>query len=557
MIAIEHLKGPLWCIRSTAYSKTLRAEADKTPGLRFDKPTRSHVGYPDAIHVTAKRAAEKGLRIQFQGWDELTAPSGLLIAEHGAKGYQLRGYQKAGVEFLVSKSSEGCILADEMGVGKSGQAAVACRALRQKTVIVCPNSVRGVWLDPDPKFGELARWWPAAKIKGLTGIKPSPIDPNLDVVVIHYEILYAWVDSLITWGARTLVFDEGHRLVNLEARRSQAARKLAETASHRIMLTGTPIENRIKQFYGPIEVISPGRFSSGTHPFFKFGLRYCGGHQEQIEVKEEGVPVERRVWRFDGQSHLEELRERVTYTPSTPWGFILRRLKSQVDLELPPRTRQIIPIEVKRSFQAPIAFNNDRLMQSALSLAADGKWPHVVDLAVDHLESGAKVVVGTYRRKIAERIAAEVGSKIPNRSVEVSHGGLPVAKRDAIYRRKHDLLCVTFDSCKEGVNLLSYATNVIVAELTYSATTLLQFENRFGRFAGQKVLIQYLIAAGTLDEVIRKLILGKLGQRSAIGDHDDRLDADLAGLVKTGPEAQAERLRKLYESIIAKERKVG
>jgi len=547
MISIERLHGPLWCIQTTAYSQVLREEADKTPGVRFDKAMRAYIGYPDAIHVTAKRAAARGLRIQ--GWLDLGGPTGLLVAKKG-----LRNYQVEGVEFLIAKSSEGCLLADEMGVGKSAQAATACRALRQRAVIVCPNSVRGVWLDPDPREGQLAQWWPAARVFGASGTKPdSPIDPAINVVVIHYEILFAWVDRLIEWGAKTLVFDEGHRLVNLEAKRSQAAKKLAEACTHRMVLTGTPIENRIKQFYGPIEVISPGRFSSpGSHPFFRFGLRYCGGHQDQIDIHIEGVPVQKRVWKFDGTSHLDELRDRVSYSPATPWGFILRRLKSEVELELPPRTRQIIPIEVKRSFIAKFDFG-DRMMSGALALAAEGKWPAVVDLVVDHLESGGKVVVGVHQRRIAERIAGEVAQKI-KATIRVSHGGLAVEKRNDLYRSKPDLLCVTFDSCKEGVNLLSYATNVVIAELTYNATTLLQFENRFGRFAGQKVLIQYCIARGTADDVIRKAVLSKLdASKAALGKGDDRLDIDLKGLVKAGPEGQAERLKRLYESVIARE----
>jgi len=516
----------------------LKEEADKVPGMRWDKALRCLVGYPDAVHVTAKNAHQRGLVIHGD-WSGLVGPSGLLTASKG-----LRDYQRVGVDFLLQKSSEGCILADSMGLGKSSQAATAARALRQKTVIVCPNAVRGVWLS---EGGELEKWWPAAKRGGLQGTKPSPIDPSLDVCVVHYEILHAWAESLIAWGVKTLILDEGHRLVDLEARRSKAARELGEKCSHRMMLTGTPISNRVKQFFGPLEVISPGRLGKS---FFKYGLRYCGGRQEQIQMREDGVGIFKTVWKWDGSSNLEELNERLMWSPARPWGFMLRRTKSDVELELPPRTRQVFSTEIDPRFIAPIEFK-EKAFQKALGLAAEGKFDMVVALVALHLEAGAKVVVGSHRRSIAEGIAGAVSGRCPEARVKVSHGGLPVEKRELIYKSQPDCLCLTFDSCKEGVNLLSYAGNVVIAELSYLATTLLQFENRFGRFKGQKVLIQIPIARGSADDVIRKAVIDKLdAMNGALGKGDDQLDADLRELMDARKESAMERLRRLYEQAV-------
>ena len=60
------------------------------------------------------------------------------IAEKG-----LRDYQKLGVRFLITRGAEGCMLADDMGLGKTATAITAARALKSKTLVVCPQYVRG------------------------------------------------------------------------------------------------------------------------------------------------------------------------------------------------------------------------------------------------------------------------------------------------------------------------------------------------------------------------------------------------------------------------------
>lgn len=547
MIRVVHINGPLWGIESSSCSKVLNEEAKRTPGMRFIPETRIWQGYADAVHVTAKRAHQKGLLIH--GQIERPEASGLLVARKG-----LRDYQNVGVDFLIAKSSEGCLLADELGLGKTCQAIIAARALRQKAVIVCPNFGRGVWLDE-----ELPRWWPAAKVVGLSGIKPEtflktrwrglPLDVvwlAADVAVIHPEILYAWVNTLIAWGARTLIIDEGQIFTGHDARRTLAVKKLAATCSHRMMLTGTPVKNRVKDLYSPMDIISPGRFGE---KFFGFGHRYCAGHEEQIEVRVEGVKTQRRIWKFDGESNIEELHERLTYSKDAPWGSILRRQKSDVALELPTRQRQIITVEVAKSHMAPIRdIRSDGVLRQALNMAADGKFPQVIDLAVGHLEAGHKVVVGAYRRAIAEMIADGIALRCPSKGITFFHGETPLAKRQALIKSKPDCLCVTIDSTAGAINL-SHAGVGIIAELVWDPTKLLQWEGRFGRFQGQNVLIQYVCARGTADDLVKRLVIARLGMsQRAIGKTDDKLDEDLRGLAKEGA---ADRMRKLYERMMA------
>ncbi len=179
-----------------------------------------------------------------------------------------RTYQKEAAKFLIDKKR--AILGDTMGLGKSCSALTAAKEVGGKTLIVCPSYVRGVWAAPN---GELAKWWRDASAIMLKGTKPSPIDA--DVVVIHYDILHAWVDALRDWGPVAMIIDEAHALMSSDSRRTKACRAIANSCEYVWGLTGTPLTNRPRDLFGVVDTIRPGTFGS----FFKFALRFCDAHK--------------------------------------------------------------------------------------------------------------------------------------------------------------------------------------------------------------------------------------------------------------------------------------
>ena len=386
----------LWGISAPYYSPKLNAAARMVPGTHWDSSIRAHVGYVDAIEQVVYRLRELGLKCEDPPVNDRDWRVNIPVSYD-----QAREYQKVGIDFLVANASSGALLADDMGTGKSLTIAKACRALRRKTIIVCPAHVRGVWerpkgyFDTEDRGGELAKWWPDAVVFKPYGVKPKPIDPAADVVVIHYDILHAWVEELLKWfDDGTIVFDEGHVLLSPTSRRSKAAKALAENAHGRILSTGTPPTDRVRDLYNVVDTISPGRFGD----FFPYGLRFCAGHKGEVRGP---AGTTKTVWLFDGRSNLPELRHRLEW-------FVLRRTKREVLKELPSLTRQIVDIEIKRDSRATVnarVVGDKRRMRAALDAAADGKLKHVITRCRDHLEQGQRIVVGTYRREVCERIA--------------------------------------------------------------------------------------------------------------------------------------------------------
>lgn len=537
---VRQLEGtPLWSIGAGYYSPKLNQVARSVPGMRFDVQRKAHVGYVDAIEQVVARLRELGLNADDPPVNERKWDHNLPASYDGA-----REYQKEGIDFLINQAGSGALLADEMGVGKSLQAVKAARALRRKTVIVCPAHVRGVWERPadlTDKGGELAKWWPKAKVFGPYGTKPTPIPKSADVFVTHYDIVHAWVDTILEWAIEdlTTIFDEAHMLLNATSRRSKACAALAEVARGRIALTGTPPTDRVRDLYNIVDTISPGRFGE----FFPFAMRFCDARQIEVDGPEKTKKV---VWSFDGRSNAKELRQRLDW-------FCLRRTKREVLKELPALQRQVVDVQVppkhRISMNARLV-GDKRQMRMALDSAADGKFKSVLAMIQEHLDSGIRVVVGTYRRAVCERIADIIGEFAPTKFI---HGGVALTRRGKIIddlRKTEGPCCLVanIDCVSTGIDL-TFASVVVMAELVWEPRDLVQFESRVHRFGAESsVLVQYVIARGTGDELILHAVINKLDnfldlvetdkgdglKEALVGEKDEGLSRLAAALKKMG-----------------------
>lgn len=553
-------------IKSVVYSQVLRDTAKETPGITWSPRERAWVGYPDAVMVLASRLEnEYGESLDVR---KLPPP----VADWGAEPEPLipvawkglRDYQRAGVKFAVDQGPTGALLADAMGLGKSLQAIIAARAFKMKTVVVCPSFALGVWARRPASAlgpGELAKWWPKARVAVCEGITPatllvretkvlrekgirglpamltreglwrSPTD-DVDVVVVSCDVVHAWVDSIVAWsrGSLCLIVDEIHQYQSAKSRRYYAVRHLSSKARVSIGLTGTPVTNYLEDLWTLVDILSPGRYGKS---FFTYGCRHCDGHQVQ-------VTPEKVVWKWDGSSHLDELNARLQYN-------MLRRTKRDVKLELPPKERTVLDVEVParaRIVAQQDVFKNPRQLRRLLDQAANAKMPRVLDVLSAHAQAGSRVVCFTHRRNIAEYLTEELLKR--RVSATWIHGGLSRKARDRRVAEARGLvkavgsggkksqgapghvLCVTIDTMGTGVDL-SYASVGVFAELSWEWAKLAQAEDRLHRF-GQTLLtvIQYIVARGTTDEIVISAVLERLRQSDdVVGPSGEGLAEDL------------------------------
>ena len=229
----------------------------------------------------------------------------------------LRDYQKTGVTWLLDHAAagHGGILADEMGLGKTLQSLSLLTALRRQwpdlpSLVVCPKSLLANWR------AEAARFTPELTCLTLEGTrrkKDFAAIPGTALIITSYQLLARDLAEHrnIEYGA--IILDEAGFIRNPDTQAASAARAL--TARVRFALTGTPIENGIRDLWSLTEFAVPG---------------YLGSRKEFAERYEAPLTT-------GGNAPLmARLRRRMA-----PW--ILRRLKQDVAKDLPSKIIQVQP----------------------------------------------------------------------------------------------------------------------------------------------------------------------------------------------------------------------
>ncbi len=233
---------------------------------------------------------------------------------------ELRPYQKEGFHFLafLSLNQLGGVLADDMGLGKTVQTLtwllwLAAREPADKplrALVVCPKSVMGNWQAEVEKFTpglSVVRFAP-----GNTSMAGEAAAKGPTIVVANYAQLRLNAAFFLKQRWHAVILDEGQFIKTPTSRVAQIARELP--GEHRLVLTGTPIENRLLDLWSLFAFSLPGLL--GSQAAFK------------------------RHYAQDNPLALPRLRARVRH-------FLLRRTKGQVASDLPARTEEDVTVELE------------------------------------------------------------------------------------------------------------------------------------------------------------------------------------------------------------------
>jgi superfamily II DNA or RNA helicase len=219
----------------------------------------------------------------------------------------LRDYQKSGIRWIdsLAATESGGILADDMGLGKTVQ---AIGAMRGKTLVIAPISVLQNWAR------EIVKFRPEYKSCIYHGAN-RVFDRDVDVVISTYAILRLDQEILSSRRWDTIILDESQYIKNPESKAALAAYGLPGVL--RLCLTGTPIENKLEELWSQFNFANPGLL--GSRRFFQ---------ENYVQPVQDGNEVA-----------LARLRLRIK-------PFMLRRKKSDVALELPPKTTVVLNSEL-------------------------------------------------------------------------------------------------------------------------------------------------------------------------------------------------------------------
>jgi len=250
---------------------------------------------------------------------------------------QLRDYQKAGINWLhfLRSLSIGALLADDMGLGKTLQALCA---IKGRTLVVCPTSVMHNWAM------EASRFRPGLRVCVFHGTNRQ-LDADADLCITNFALLRIERARLMRSRAKCAVLDEAQNIKNPSSQSAKAACRLR--AEFRLAMTGTPVENRLEELWSIFQFLNPG---------------YLGGYSDF--QRRFVVPMN-----AGDPDAAARLRRRIA-------PYLLRRTKSEVEPELPPRTDIVLKCELDET---------ERTIYDALRAASSAA-------AIRSLQSGGSVI---------------------------------------------------------------------------------------------------------------------------------------------------------------------
>jgi hypothetical protein len=228
---------------------------------------------------------------------------------------ELLPYQLDGIAFAVGTGR--AVFADDMGLGKTIQAIGTSELLAReagisKVLVVCPASVKSQWRNEIRRFCDRD----CQLISGSIASRAGQYGNDCFFTICNYEQVLRDILSIerVKWDL--IILDEGQRIKNWEAKTSRVIKGLRSTFA--LVLTGTPLENRLDDLYSIVQFIDDRRLG----PAFRFYNRHR-------VVDEKGKVL--------GYKNLAELRENLR-------PVLLRRTRQSVRLQLPARTNEIIRI---------------------------------------------------------------------------------------------------------------------------------------------------------------------------------------------------------------------
>jgi non-specific serine/threonine protein kinase len=230
---------------------------------------------------------------------------------------ELRAYQKHGFDWLhfLKEYKFGGILADDMGLGKTVQVLAYLLSQQEQAVaesaalLVVPKSLITNWQRESEKFTPSLRF---LEYMGALRSKDTAVFNEYDVVLTSYGTMLRDIEILRGYKFRDVILDESQAIKNPLAKSAKAARLLS--AEHRLVMTGTPVENNTFELWSQFAFLNPGLL--GSMDTFK--------HEFANPIESGGDEKSTAMLR------------------SLVYPFIMRRTKEQVAPELPPRTERII-----------------------------------------------------------------------------------------------------------------------------------------------------------------------------------------------------------------------
>ncbi|MCF8131100.1 MAG: DEAD/DEAH box helicase, partial [Deltaproteobacteria bacterium] len=430
--------------------------------------------------------------------------------DHGLK-IRLYPYQEEGVKFALFKKA--CLIGDEMGLGKTLQA-IALAVMKkevfgfQRVLVVTLASLKDQWKREIDRFSDetsVVVAGPAPKRRAIYR------GDEYFFAITNYEAVLRDVTVISRFKPDLVILDEAQRIKNFSTKTADAVKRLPR--KHALVLTGTPLENKLEDVYSIVQFLDPHLLS----PLWQFAADHF-----MINRKKKGHIL--------GYRNLEKLHEKLK-------PVVIRRKKEEVLKDLPDEVvnnyyvdfhqeqreiyagyaRMLLPL-INKKFQTPMDLRRIQKLLMGMRMVCNSTYlidrtthisPKFTELAsvIDELviQSGRKMVIFSEWTTMTFLIARQL-SEAGISFVELS-GKIPVKKRQSLIDEfTHNPDCRVFlstDAGGTGLNLQA-ADCVVNFELPWNPARLNQRIGRVSRI-GQKsqcINVVNFICKGSIEERI-------------------------------------------------------
>jgi superfamily II DNA or RNA helicase len=440
-------------------------------------------------------------------------------------------YQAEGALFAVRAGR--ALIGDDMGLGKTIQAIAAMEILARhfgvsKVLVICPTSLKYQWQSEIERFAGRKGKQAARVIGG--GRAQRAKDYALDdfCKITNYEKLKPDLDQIAAWAPELVIVDEAQRVKNWNTIAARALKRI--DSSYAIVLTGTPLENKLEELISIVQFVDQHRLG----PTWKLL------HEHQ--VKDE-------AGRVTGYTGLDKIGQ--TLAP-----VMIRRRKSEVLRQLPARTDQnlLVPMTemqmeyhkenadevakiVRRWQRTRFLSETDqrRLMVALQNMRMSCNSTYLLDQQTDHgvkADELAALLDDLFGDPEAKAVVFSQWTRthdIVIRRLEAHglgyvsfHGGVPSEKRPALIERfRDDPLCRVFlstDAGSTGLNL-QHASTLVNMDLPWNPAVLEQRIARIHRMGQTRpVRVINFVAKGTIEEGMLSVLAFKRSLSAGILD---------------------------------------
>jgi len=408
-------------------------------------------------------------------------------------------YQKATVEFGIK--SKYCILALEVGLGKTICALTIGVQTESKMLIICPAYLRFTWKN------EIDKWFPhlKAEIHSTKKHIKKPTDSNVVIVsygiLEHCECLFEWADLVIA--------DEAHNLKSMQAKRTEAFHRLIyeNNIKRLLLLTGTPILNRVYEFYSLIALcnynpeIKDSTFLKRFKSYVVFADHFSHRREFQMMVKNRRI----KVVNWDGFKNVDELKTILR-------GIYIKFKAKDVLKDLPEKVFKDVLISNAVDKDLLAAFElvqsqdgMDRIQPTIKATSALSKVPFTVEYVKELLESVDKIIIYTDHVEAALALGRAL-------RVKAITGATPMPERqriaNAFQNGSDKILVATYGSFSTGITLTA-CSNMILNDMNWVPGVIEQSIGRILRIGQRSNCVIHRIFGSFTDAYITEKLSSK------------------------------------------------